>query len=120
MRTLFFFSVLSRIRHISASSEFDYDTETLTSSGGPVCTAAQYSKYLPHFFSCRGSPSWTKFITDVHESAKTGFSELPENTYQDAMDIVQRWDAKPYPPQHFHNLLCDASKVMFCFSKCLM
>ncbi|CAD7936528.1 unnamed protein product [Amoebophrya sp. A25] len=64
----------------------------------------------PDFFECRGSSSWETFVALVREAAKDKFRTIPSELYQMATQVIEIWDQKPYPPQDFHNLLCDPRK----------
>ncbi|CAD7972637.1 unnamed protein product [Amoebophrya sp. A120] len=71
----------------------------------------RYTDYRPDFFDCEGSPSWDAFMDLVRQAAKLKFQMIPPELYNMAHKIIEIWDAKPYPPQDFHNMLCDPRKV---------
>lgn len=94
----------------SASGPSTSTASSLSSSAsaaGAVCTADTYWPYVPPFFDCEGSPSWQKFFDELTYSAEFQFAEISKSLYDMASEIVRIHDAKPYPPQDFHNLLCD-------------
>ena len=89
------------------------------------CTVTDYAKYIPEFFECtrphvpykRGigklhevsgkETDWEKYMRKVREAAVTNFLDIDQELFTMTREVLQIWDLQPYPPQFFHNALCN-------------
>lgn len=59
----------------------------------------------PSCLSCRAMPEWGSFLQKFEQNARSGFP-IDGELFTEAQEILDRWQAKPYPPQEFFHYLC--------------